>query len=72
METEITGVVPTQWAGWYPPTTPAGAPHTCPVCNGRGDVSQGFYDISPYFESTTGIYPVTCRTCNGQGVLWEP
>jgi hypothetical protein len=62
---------PERWAGWWPPM-PTGTPHKCPVCSGRGEVSQNFYNISPYAESTTGVYPITCRTCNGQGVLWEP
>lgn len=44
-------------------------PYKCPVCEGRGLVPQGFYNLH-----LTGISgstaPETCKTCNGQGILW--
>lgn len=61
---------------WYPgpydqpffPTVPATypapsvKPHKCPVCDGKGTVSAGFY------ENTLGEQE--CRSCQGKGVLW--
>lgn len=53
------------------------APHTCPVCEGRGQVPFGFYNqLGPYSGTsitiTSGTYPETCRSCQGQGVVWPP
>lgn len=43
----------------------------CPVCNGVGKVSAGFYnrggDCS--FWVSTGVNPEPCRSCNGKGWL---
>lgn len=45
--------------------------HVCPVCNGRGTVSAGFYN--PYDASTTAMETqVTCRACGGKGVIITP
>ena len=48
-------------------------PYRCPVCNGSGQVCQGFYD--PYFNTMfqTASCPTieACRSCNGTGVLWK-
>ena len=41
----------------------------CPVCNGVGTVSSGFYCRSgdcPYWVSSSGN-PEVCRSCNGKG-----
>ena len=41
----------------------------CPVCNGNGQVSNGFYSHPgdyPYWV-TTGASPELCRSCNGKG-----
>ena len=41
----------------------------CPVCNGVGKVSSGFYNRSgdcPYWVSS-GVNPEVCRGCNGVG-----
>jgi DnaJ-class molecular chaperone len=40
----------------------------CPVCDGRGVVTKGFYNPWPFF---TGIdtTPDKCRTCEGSGVV---
>ena len=41
----------------------------CPVCNGVGKVSSGFYNRSgdcPYWTSS-GVNPEVCRGCNGVG-----
>lgn len=44
----------------------------CPVCNGVGQVSGGFYtgggDL-PYY-TTADIYYEMCRSCKGAGYLW--
>lgn len=72
--TPADGVAPIHWAGWYPPM-PTKTPHKCPVCDGRGNVPAGFYNIDPYPQATGGAGNITlegmCRTCNGAGVLWE-
>ena len=41
----------------------------CPVCNGNGQVSQGFYSHPgdyPYYASG-GVNLELCRSCNGKG-----
>jgi len=41
----------------------------CPVCNGVGMVSAGFYSRGgdcPYWVSSGGN-PETCRSCDGKG-----
>ena len=41
----------------------------CPVCNGVGKVSAGFYNRGgdcPYWVSS-GVNPEPCRSCNGTG-----
>lgn len=43
-------------------------PHQCPVCNGRGEVPQAFYETTP---STGGPMLVSCRSCIN-GLVWEP
>ena len=53
---------------WYPPQQP----YKCPVCEGRGVVPQGFYDVLPGFVgSTTSTAPETCKTCGGSGIIWR-
>lgn len=45
-------------------------PYKCPVCIGRGFVSNGFYSFtSNVWISTGGTEP--CRTCGGTGVVWK-
>ena len=42
----------------------------CPVCNGNGIVSGGFYDHPgdyPYW--TTDHTAEQCRACQGQGII---
>ncbi len=41
-------------------------PHKCPICEGRGNVPDGFYsgDPNPVFA------PEECKACNGTGILW--
>ena len=44
----------------------------CPVCNGNGMVSAGFYSHPgdyPYWVSNT-TNPEKCRSCDGRG--WIP
>lgn len=41
-------------------------PHKCPVCDGRGTVSAGFYSPGGYAWTTS---PEKCRACDGTGVI---
>lgn len=47
----------------------------CPVCEGRGIVPYGFYDMVPpgYIyvqpESSAVPQPPKCRACRGDGIL---
>lgn len=49
------------------------APHTCPVCNGGGDVSKPPHiagDVTEWFSADANeTYP--CRACNGTGIVWR-
>jgi len=45
-------------------------PFCCPVCEGRGVVQCGFYDMS-YGANTYVISTEQCRTCGGTGVIWR-
>jgi DnaJ-class molecular chaperone len=45
----------------------------CPVCNGNGKVSGGFYDHPgdyPYWTSDHTME--VCRTCQGRGIIIKP
>jgi len=44
-------------------------PHTCPVCQGRGTVPQGFYNHGDML--TSSLTPEQCRTCLGTGIVWD-
>lgn len=39
-------------------------PEICPVCNGKGTVSPGFYPD----DSTSNVRQI-CRACNGRGII---
>ena len=41
--------------------------HKCPICNGKGIVTGGFYNPSDF--SITGTAQETCRSCNGEGYI---
>ena len=47
-------------------------PYTCPVCQGHGLVSAGFYlitaDQKTYSSSSSG--PEPCRACQGTGIIY--
>ena len=45
-------------------------PYKCPVCEGRGMVPGGFYDILPNNTTLSYPAPVSCRSCGGTGILW--
>ena len=55
--------------GWTEPTwkiaPPQQQPFKCPVCEGRGDVPNGFYYQGP------GTAAHECRTCKGAGIIWR-
>ena len=42
----------------------------CPVCNGTGHVSAGFYESDGYAWVSSGGWEV-CRPCSGTGVVWH-
>ena len=44
--------------------------YLCPVCNGKGLVPNGFYDVNihdNYYSTNTS--PETCRSCGGKGYI---
>jgi len=46
-------------------------PFKCPVCNGTGRVSRGFYDaIGVDNWTTSDATPETCRSCGGTGIVY--
>ncbi len=47
-------------------------PYKCPVCEGKGMVPGGFYDILPNNTTLSYPAPVSCRSCGGTGVIWDP
>lgn len=45
----------------------------CPVCEGRGEVPMGFYNLCfGYIPNGTCITPEICRTCQGKGIIVKP
>ena len=46
-------------------------PYRCPVCNGNGNVPNGFYNQVSGHWSVTDITPEKCRSCNGTGIVWH-
>lgn len=51
------------------------APHLCPVCDGKGLVPNGFYEITTEAWTTGNIKEgetgEKCRTCGGLGIVWK-
>lgn len=47
-------------------------PFQCPVCNGVGHVSAGFYlrDGNCLGWTSSSTQPDTCRSCGGTGIVW--
>lgn len=43
------------------------SPSLCPICNGKGIVPQGFYDLN--IHDITATSGEQCRSCYGQGYL---
>lgn len=43
----------------------------CPVCDGRGTVSPGFYS-GQFVVGSTSTEREECRSCHGKGVLLDP
>ena len=56
---------------WQPNYTivPSRQPYVCPVCNGRGHVKKGFYEIAGGTTDTNSD-PEPCRSCEGKGYIW--
>ena len=45
-------------------------PYKCPVCCGKGIVSNSFYGSVENW-STISLDPEMCRTCSGGGIVWD-
>lgn len=49
----------------------------CPICDGRGQVSGGYFDSPGYVDEqgnrrwTSGHAAEACRVCQGQGIIKE-
>lgn len=43
----------------------------CPVCEGRGIVSNDFYNTYPY-GITSSQAPIECHSCKGRGIILRP
>ena len=41
----------------------------CPICNGNGLVSNGFYNQTSGTWSSSSTAFEQCKSCNGQGVI---
>lgn len=48
--------------------------YKCPVCDGRGYVSNNFYNVTPNVENynTNSTSMEICRSCKGTGIVWKP
>ena len=47
-------------------------PFTCPVCNGRGLVPNGFYmAVGVEQWSGSSLTPESCKSCKGEGIVWS-
>ena len=46
-------------------------PHVCPVCGGKGFVSNGFYNHIGNTWITSYAGPEVCQSCNGTGIVWK-
>ena len=44
-------------------------PYKCPICDGKGIVSGGFYKSVNEYCSTTNMTE-TCQQCGGGGIIW--
>jgi len=47
-------------------------PYKCPICDGRGIVPAGFYQVTFHgygFTSTSSSHEI-CRSCGGSGIIW--
>jgi len=44
-------------------------PHKCPVCDGRGVVPLGFYQIYGNYSTTDGRHDEPCRSC-ANGIIY--
>ena len=63
------------WPQWnlceaYYGQYPKQIPYKCPVCEGKGKVSNGFYNVYGS-GTTTDASPETCKSCYGSGILWR-
>lgn len=47
-------------------------PHKCPICEGHGIVSAGFFIRPPeVIEYASTHTTEECRVCNGTGIIWS-
>jgi len=48
-------------------------PYICPVCEGRGSVSSGFYaGAHNHITNNNPQAREQCQACNGAGIVWNP
>ena len=45
-------------------------PHKCPVCNGKGLLPCGFYNLSSKGILSDELIE-QCKTCKGEGIIWS-
>lgn len=45
--------------------------YKCPVCDGKGVVPSGFYNVCGQNWYSFNTKPETCRSCNGKGIINE-
>ena len=67
-----TKFTPNSYGGYFgvPLMEPIKQPFVCPVCNGRGFVSSGFYNSTGNIWISATLATETCRTCKGEGIVW--
>ena len=46
-------------------------PHMCPICNGTGHVTNGFYQSNGLEWVSSGTGFDQCRSCGGAGIVWD-
>lgn len=46
-------------------------PHQCPICFGKGQVIEGFYNSTGETFTVSNIKFESCRSCDGKGIVWR-
>ena len=45
--------------------------YKCPVCEGRGFVTNGFYQTTQDYYTSSSTATETCRSCGGKGIVFD-